>query len=222
MRDIGPEHVRDDRALERVRLLDGLATGRAIALGATIAFGSCGLAACAGDTVDEMKMPALGGIAPELVDEPEPDAMAMPVPEGPDLEAHEAVLGSLDLAPGFTPDPTTQSGQTRGGPFDARMHDERCEGWIARQPDALLRARRPFAELAIMAAARTEITLMIVGPDGEARCASGRGDARPVLRAPFDRGVHRVWVGTRRRGEEARFVLALTELEATDPATLLH
>ena len=222
MRDIGPEHVREDRALELVRLLDSLASGRAIALGATIAFGSCGLAACAVDTVDEMKMPALGGIAPEIVDEPEADAMATPVPEGPDLEARDAVLGAVDLAPGFTPDPTTQSGTTRGGPFDARMHDERCEGWIARQPDAMLRAHRPFAELAIVAVARAETTLMVVGPDGDARCASGGDDESPVLRASFERGVHRVWVGTLRRGEQARYVLALTELEDTDPAALLH
>src|SRR5690606_7957645 len=122
----------------------------------------------------------------------------------------------------FMPDPTTQSGTTSGGPFDAHTHDERCEGWIARQPDAMLRAHRPFAELAIMAAARTETTLMVVGPDGEARCASGRDEQSPVARAACGRGVPRVWVGTRRRGEQARYVLALTELEDTDPATLLH
>lgn len=145
-------------------------TRGAMVLGATLAFGGCQLASCDDPGEDEVVVP-LANVAPTPPTESEP--------LDPDLDATEARVAEIETSPGFTPDPTLRIGTAAGGPVDANHFDERCHGWIAAQPDVLLRATRPFAELVVMAASADDTTLLVVGPDGDARCGD-RAHTRPV------------------------------------------
>jgi len=203
----------------------------AVVLGATLALGGCGLTGC-NDGADAA-VPSLASSrvaehaeAPsateEVVVEEEEEPEAEPEPELPRLGAEEGRVGTVEANPGFVPDPLTKSGTTAGGPVDAHVFDDRCEGWIAAQPDLVLNAGRPFAELAVMVGSEEDTTLMVVGPQGDPLCADDDDGSNPVLKGPFRSGVYRVWVGTRRREAEAPFVLALSELDDSSPSDLLH
>lgn len=181
-----------------------------IVLGATIAIGSCTLAACD----DPPQPPPIEPIAATqpVVEEDEPDEVL--------FDAEAGRLGTLDASPGFTPDPMTRQGTLAGGPFDASEIDDGCAGWIDAEPDYVLEARRPFAELAVMSASRSETTLVIVGPDGDVRCG-GEGE-HALVRGVFEVGIHRVWIGAQERGANAPYVMAISELDDTVPSSLLH
>lgn len=185
-----------------------------------LAFGSCGLVAC-----DEPAEAAVSPAPPPVSEAAttEPDlAEALPEPEPavpfePAVDSEQAQLGTVALQPGFTPDPLSRVGRAAGGPIDAHAWDDRCEGWIAEHPDVRLEVVRPFAELAIMSASQSDTTLVVLGPDGEPRCADDTAGHDPVVRATLEAGVHRIWVGTREAGSEARYVLSFSEFDATTP-----
>ena len=184
----------------------------AMVLSATLALGSCQMASC--NDADEDKRVSRSSAAHSSLDDRRGAAAE------PDLDATEGRVAEIDTSPGFTPDPTTCTGTTAGGPLDVNHLDDRCHGWVDAQPDAILQAERPFAELTVMAASRDDATLLIVGPDGEARCGDDEDGTNPVVRGFFAAGLHRVWVGTRERGVEARFVLGLSELDDALPSSL--
>lgn len=186
----------------------------AMVLSATLALGSCQMASC--NDADEDKAASTASATHSPLDE-ETSATAEP-----DIDATEARVAEIETSPGFTPDPTTCSGTTAGGPLDVNHLDDRCHGWVDSQPDAILQAARPFAELAVMAASRDDATLLVVGPDGEARCGDDEDGTNPVVRGFFAAGLHRVWVGTRERGVEAAFVLGLSELDDARPSSLAY
>jgi len=191
-------------------------TPRALALGATIAFGSCQLAACE-DANDETSLAPPLASTTTATDEPERD------PHEADLDATDARFGSVAVSPGFTPDPTRVAGTTAGGPLDLSSVADGCVGWAAAQPDAIVNAGRPFAELTLMAASpRAALTLMAVGPRGEPRCVRGDDGAQPSIRDDFTAGSIRVWVGVRERGETAPFVFGVSELDDSRPDALLR
>lgn len=190
--------------------------GRAVVLGATIAFGSCTLAAC-GDGADySPKMPLLAAASlPAHEDEvDEVETLA--------LDAQEGSVATLEASPGFTPDPLTHAGTTRETSIEASDVDERCAGWLAAEPDYVLTADRPFSELAVMVASAEDATLFIVGPDGEARCGDDEDGANPIVRGLFVPGTHRVWVGAPAPDVTVSYVLALSELDDTLPSRLVH
>lgn len=191
--------------------------GRAAVLGATIAFGSCTLAACGDLSDDAAKMPLLAAASlPSYEEEGGVDEVALA------LEAAEGSVATITAAPGFTPDPLVRTGTTGEAAIDAREVDERCRGWVSAQPDVVITAERPFAELAVMAAASEDITLLVIDPEGEARCGDDEDGTHPVVRGLFEVGTHRVWLGTASPSSRARFVLALSELDDTLPSRLLH
>lgn len=195
--------------------------GKAMVLGATLALGGygiggCALAGCDDPVVHDVKMPSLSRAAPAE------EAGAPEERVEPDLLSDEARLAELDLSPGFIPDPTVRTGETAGGPVDLDAFDERCDGWAAEDPDLVLDAARPFAELAVLVSSHADTTLMVVGPDGEPRCVDDTEGPHPVIRQSFLPGRYRVWVGTRERETRAGYVIALSELDDVQPSALLH
>lgn len=188
-----------------------------------IAFGSCGLVACdePANPAVQSPVPSMATRAPALEPEPE-EAVVAPVPDEPAVDSEQSQLGTVELQPGFTPDPVSRVGTAAGGPIDAHLWDDRCDGWIAQHPDAQLEVVRPFAELAIMVASEADTTLMVIGPDGEAHCSDDAEGHDPLLRATLDAGVHRIWVGTTEPHESARYVLSFSEFDATTPAATLQ
>lgn len=192
--------------------------GRAVVLGAAVAIGGCSLSAC-GEGEREPEMPELAAASvpedseiEELVPLEDDDSLA--------LDADEGRLGTFAASPGFTPDPLIHEGTTVAGVIDAETVDERCRGWLSSQPDFVLDASWPFAELALMVRSEADTTLVIVGPDGELRCGDDEDGAQPVVRGLFEPGTYRVWVGTRAPDVSVPYALALSELEETSPSRL--
>ena len=185
----------------------------AVVLGATLALGSCSFAGCGDDVSLGPKMPPLASTSPS--DRVESEALALP-----DVDADEGRVEQLGAAPGFVPDPLARAGITAGGPVDAREFDDRCTGWMAAQPDFIVDAPRPFAELSAMVASPEDVSLMIVGPDGEPRCGDDEDGVLPVVRGPFPAGRHRVWIGAARRDAAVAFTFALSELDGAQPSRL--
>lgn len=188
-------------------------TGRAMVLGATLAFGGCALAACTDDVDFEPKMPSLAATTTTHEEAPEE-------PNEPDVTATRARLDQLDASPGFVPDPMVEHGLTGGGAVDLDAFDDRCAGFTSRDPDFVVEADRPFAELSVMVKADEDTTLLVIGPDGETRCGDDEDATHPLVRGPFAAGRIRIWVGTSRRGAEIPFVLGLSELDDTLPSHL--
>lgn len=187
-------------------------TPRALALGASLAFGSCHLSAC--EHAPPEPPHALVAVATTTAEAPDEAPITL------DREAERASVADVTTSPGFTPDPQVFEGTTSGGPVDLEAEDERCHGWVARMPDAILRAPRPFAELVVMAASREDLTLAVAAEDGVLRCGDDEDGTHPLVRGELPRGVYRVWVGTRRRGARVPFVLALSELDDSQPSSL--
>lgn len=188
-------------------------TGRAMVLGATLALGGCTLAACTDDVDFEPKMPSLAATTTEHeLNDPEPNE--------PDVSSPRARLDQLDASPGFAPDPMVEHGLTSGGAVDLEAFDDRCRGWTSRDPDFVVEADRPFAELSLMVRADEDATLLVIGPDGEPRCGDDEDGTHPVVRGSFAAGRIRVWVGTDRRGAEIPFMLGLSELDDSLPSAL--
>lgn len=192
-------------------------TGRAVVLGASIAFGSCTLAACT-DEPDDAKAPLLAAASvpaeQEAVERQDEPTLA--------LDAREGSLATVEVSPGFTPDPLRYEGSTGPRTIDAHDFDERCRGWLSPEPELVLSAERPFAELAVMVASTADVTVLVVGPDGDARCGDDEEGTHAIVRDLFEQGTYRMWVGTAEREEGVRFVLALSELEETRPSHLLQ
>lgn len=200
--------------IEILRFLEQSRAGCAVVIGATIAIGSCTLAACGEDAASAPRLPPVGGARANAELEEEPDGLA--------LEAEQGRIGTFEASPGFTPDPMTHEGALAGGPFEASELDAECSGWIAADPDFVFSTPRPFAELAVMAASRADTTLVIVGPDGDARCADDSDGTQPIVRGLYAPGLYRVWVGATERDAHTDYVLALSELDDSSPSALLH
>jgi len=190
-------------------------TPTALALGATLAFGSCHLAACDDGSDHGDLTPPLAAATAPAADEATPD------PGRLDLDATEARFGAPTVSPGFTPDPTRVQGTTAGGPVDLSTVADGCVGWAAAQPDAIVHAARPFAELGLMAASGVDLTMLAIGPRGEPRCVDDADGAHPVVRDDFLAGPIRIWIGVRERGQVAPFTLGVSELDDSRPASLL-
>jgi hypothetical protein len=195
----------------RARWREGRQAASGVLLGATLALGASGLVGCERDPRLDPKLPAVAA-------HPEPltvqDEDAAPV-------AREEPAVTLALAPAFTPDPQTHEATTVGGPVDAAELGDGCQGWIGRDPDAVVDAERPFAELTVMvASAEAETTLVVRGPADDVRCGAGPG-AHAALRGAFAQGRYEVWVGTREAAVRARYVLGISELDDRQPSQLL-
>lgn len=99
--------------------------------------------------------------------------------------------GGLRLAEGTAP------GQLRGvagGPREAARVGPGCAGFISDGPDHLLEVMEPM-ELTVRADAEADTSLVIVGPNGRVFCNDDLEGWTPAVRALFDRGLYRVFVG---------------------------
>ena len=184
-------------------------------LGATLALGSCALGACDGEGAPPEPPAAEAAARPGGDEAPAPT----PEPAEADLEAREAVFGRVELAPGFSPDPTTRRGSA-GGPVDASELQEDCAGWISSRPSYLFDAGLTFAELSVMVAAEEDTSLVVLDPAGEIHCADDQEGHNPVVRARFAHGLYRVWVGAHERGARVRYALGFSELDDVTTADL--
>jgi hypothetical protein len=120
-------------------------------------------------------------------------------------------FGTVALNPGFVPDPHVVTGQS-GGQDRAQSRHGSCRGWIARNPDHLFDATGNFGNLRIIGASQSDVTLVVLRPDGTYMCDDDTEGRNPIVGGSFPAGRYAVWVGSYREGEVAPYRLGFTEL----------
>lgn len=132
----------------------------------------------------------------------------------------EASFGTVELAPGFMPDPHVAQGRS-GGTVDASTLGEGCQGWISPRPDHLFVAREAFEQLHVLVRSPVDTTLVLRRPDGTYACDDDAGGERnPTLVVDLPAGTYPVWIGSYEKGEEAPYRLGFSGRAGATPDTL--
>jgi hypothetical protein len=125
-----------------------------------------------------------------------------------------AVYESFNLAPGFTPDPASGSGQS-GGPVDATKYGSTahgpCTGKIDDSPDHTMVLTAPFSYLRVHAISSQDVSLVIRNPDGSFRCNDDADGLNPVIEGSWPAGTYQIYIGSVTAGTHP-YTLAVSEL----------
>jgi len=131
--------------------------------------------------------------------------------------------------PGFTPDPTTSSGQA-GGPMQgsALSSEDGCTGSIPNEPQHVLHLGAALPLLRILVNSTEDMTLVVRGPDGTFHCNDDSGDPTnglnplvEITNAPA--GDYAIYVGA--YGEQAMLVtysIGFTATPNTYPSQVIR
>lgn len=127
----------------------------------------------------------------------------------------------FSLAPGFSPDPASGTGNA-GGLTDASTLSSECRGYIAATPNHLLTATAAFPSLRIaINGGNTDVTLVVQRPDGSYLCNDDFEGLNPLVEAPFAAGEHRIYIGTySAESAGARYRIGISELSSTSPNSI--
>lgn len=128
--------------------------------------------------------------------------------------------GSLSLAPGFAPDPTTMRGSA-GAELDAASFGPGCIGHVSRTPDHVLALEAPMPYLRIVARAAEDVTLVVRRPDGSFLCNDDHQGRDPMVEGELEAGSYQIYVGS--YSVEARatpYTIAFTTDRALEPSAL--
>ena len=153
-------------------------------------------------------------------------AVAGVTAEGADFattDSGPARHGSVELHPGFMPDPVITEGLA-GGNVHARTMNPACTGWVEEVPNHVLVTTGAMAELRVVAHSEEDVTLVVRRPDGSFVCnddAEGTRGTDPMVRAEMPSGEHQIWVGANREGEHPSYRLGFSELPNVMPSNLI-
>jgi hypothetical protein len=100
----------------------------------------------------------------------------------------------LSLAPGFAPQPMTQSGMALGV-TDASTLNPSCVGLVPNTPQHTVNVTAPIPNLRIMVRSAADTTLVVRLPDGSYRCNDDTEDLHPLVEGPVPVGTLQVFVG---------------------------
>ncbi len=174
------------------------------------------LAACGSSEEEAPAAPA----APAAAAPAAPAAPAQPAqpaqPAGGDLASN---FGTVNLEPGFVPDPKVVNG-TSGGGIDANTLQAGCAGWVSQTPDHILAASGNFTNLRVMAHSTGDITLVVQKPDGSYLCNDDTEGTDPVVAAAMPQGNYKIWIGSYEQGTNSQYQLGFSELESVNPSSL--
>ena len=132
--------------------------------------------------------------APTVVHVP-PMAQLMPIGPLQPGRATKSNFGTFELGRSFKPDPFVVMGRA-GGARNASNLDPSCSGWVSRTPDHVFVAETHYGSLRVLAAAPTDVTLVIEKPDGTYFCNDDGEGTNPVIGASFAAGRYKLWVGS--------------------------
>ncbi|MFO0562582.1 MAG: hypothetical protein U0269_31485 [Polyangiales bacterium] len=98
--------------------------------------------------------------------------------------------------------------------------NERCVGWVTREPDLILRVMTPTPALRVWVESSRDTTLVINTHDGRWRCDDdSAGNSNPqVLLDEAGVGQYDIWVGSFARGVAVQGVLHVEPVEWVNPA----
>jgi hypothetical protein len=135
--------------------------------------------------------------------------------------AQDANFGSIELAPGFTPDPHTVT-VVGGGSIDVSTLGlgTECRGFASPSPDyrLVVSGDMPRLRIFFISPDGGDTTLTVNKADGIWACGddSGEGSVDPmveILNAPA--GVYEIWVGSFNTGATVEGTLYITEQDFT-------
>jgi len=119
------------------------------------------------------------------------------------------------LAPGFSPQPTTQTDTLSGGFVNALDFDSHCRGVLRPVPQHVIEVTAAIAALSIVVnAANSDPTLVIRTPDGRYLCNDDYEGLDSRVRAPFGPGRYEVFVGAYDTGGRSSYDYRLGVSEA--------
>jgi len=110
--------------------------------------------------------------------------------------AQAQTYGSVQIGPGFTPDPRTRDLQA-GGSVNASGFGGNCVGWIADAPDYSV-FWGGGSNLIISSVSSSDTTLVVRTPGGNIICDddSGEGLNPAIAFSNASNGRYDIWVGT--------------------------
>ena len=134
--------------------------------------------------------------------------------------ASPATFTTLELAPGFQPDPTEVDMVAGGGVNVGTMGlGPECRGFVASPPDVTVNYSADGRFLRIFFQSQADTTLVVGLPDGTFTCNddfSGRLDPLIDIEAPAA-GAYNIWVGTFSATDTAQGTLVLSNGNTLDP-----
>jgi hypothetical protein len=117
----------------------------------------------------------------------------------------------LTLAPGFTPQPTTQTGTTRSLLVDAAVRiGWQCQSWIPTEPQHVVNVTSPMF-LRVMARGAGATRLVVRYPDGVYHCSDFLDSADPAVEGFAGVGTVAVFVGSTTSNAELDYTVGFTE-----------
>jgi hypothetical protein len=131
--------------------------------------------------------------------------------------------------PGFTPDPTTSSGQAGGAMLASSLApNDGCVGSIPNEPQHMLRLRSTLPLLRVLVNSTDDMTLVVRAPDGTFHCNDDSGDPTNGLNPMLDisgapAGDYAIYVGA--YGEQAMLVtysIGFTTTPNTYPSQVIR
>jgi hypothetical protein len=133
-------------------------------------------------------------------------------------EPLEGNFAPLRLRPDFAPSPKIlhgTSGTSASESIDASTLSQGCAGHITAQPDHLLFVERSIPSLVVAVDSQAgDTTLVIRRPDGRFYCDDDGGPGKAGrVRARFEAGTYRIWVGSFGAIENHPYRVAFSEDE---------
>lgn len=153
------------------------------------------------------------------------DAQPEAQPATPEQPAAPTVApGSLNLTPGFTPDPATVTGSA-GGDTDMSDLGEGCIGMFSGSPQHTVTLTQAFPNLRFAVYPTTnlddqpDLAIAIRKPDGTVICEDDEEDMCPLVSGAFPPGDYQVSVSLLGPGSQP-YTLGVSELASFTPRTL--
>lgn len=130
---------------------------------------------------------------------------------GPDIAARGANFGTIALTSSSRVVTVSERGISGGDIATSTLGSTPwgpCTGYVTALPDHIVELGSTARELSISVTAASDTTLLVYGPDGW-MCNDDAVGTNPSLRAIFEPGTYRVWVGSYAQGH-AEYALEIT------------
>jgi hypothetical protein len=130
---------------------------------------------------------------------------------GPDTAARGANFGTIELTSSSRVVTVSERGISGGDVSASSLGSTPwgpCTGYVTTLPDHILEVGSTARELSLTVTSMADTTLLVYGPDGW-MCNDDAVNTNPSLRAVFEPGTYRVWVGSYATGH-ADYALDIT------------
>jgi hypothetical protein len=127
----------------------------------------------------------------------------------------------LSLAPGFAPQPTTQSGTTRSLIVDGATHiGWECQAWIPSEPQHVVTITSPMFVRVLANGHGSPTRLVVRYPDGVYHCSDFPNPSDAAVEGFAGVGRMEVFVGAPISGAEFDYTVGFTETPGTPSSVL--